>query len=954
MRKGQIHFSNQFDQLIPILGENLFPKGSKPFDQRLIIIPHLSMKNAITRELAKDSALGVAAGFRIENLNRGYEMITGKKIPNQMELALWIQHTLMKDLEEFPECNKYFSEAKFKRMGPFCERLAANFIKYIVYGKPALPNWQEKLWEKWGWKTGQWKNRNVQVHLFGFSYLPRFYLDFFSEGNAQFYFFSPCHIYWGDFYSEKQRGFMRKSASTQQLSFLEESFSDQNPFLTSWGQIGRKIHLHVEEMDFSTQEWYRESAKSHALGVIQNQILEGQSIKVASDESIKIVSATSIWRELEICKDQICQLCTEKRIEPKQIRVFAPDINPYVPFIHAIFADLAYSISDVALPLTDPIAGDFIQFIRLPKKRFEVSEVLQVLAKLKGFSIDLALIRSWLEVTGVRWGSSKMSRFKQYLQNYPAKEICENANQGTWAKGFELLLDSLGQVDMPEWISTTQIEELDGLYRLFTSLADDLAPLYDGTEWTIPTWLRFFACLLETYFAIDPSHSVYKSLNQFAASLDHLDQKTLPFEGIENTLNQILTTSSGSHQPPHLQAIHFGSLKEGCVSTSKAIFLLGMQEEGFPRVEKKNSIDHIPIESAPKQGDVDRYVFLQTLCLAKECFFVSYVRDPEGKWGASVLVDELAQQIDGAQVIHHPAQSYNPEYFGGKLISYDQKAFQIAREKQQPKPFSPLIPEFYTSTCLQQTPLEEMEIPVSKLFKFAKHPLRYYFHEILELYPNMGRESDAELVLNPLVKHKIIQTCLTQGVESAFKQYGHLFPTHLLEPLAKKQVYDEVQKWERGLGELDIRLDELTTKKIDIQCGQVSIRGKLTFCTEQTVFIMGEHSLEDKIRFLPHALIAKELVMSFVFLKSMAPYIPDLNLEQYLTFFQLGSRHACPFLPKLCNAFVKGTFTKEFLQMDDEIFQFLFFRDPPPDPKMIIGNWEDHLSLILGGDLASV
>lgn len=959
MSKGQIYFSNRIEELIPFLKEELYPKQASVFDKRLLILPNLEWKGYLMQELAKDSQLQIAAGLCVTNLAQAYTKLTKKRFPEKIELSLFLQHEMSSLIEEEEELALYFTqEVRERRLGPFCDILAFCFLRYAIFGKEPLPAWQEKLWKKWDFEkttlhaipwTTSWN-----IHLFGFSFIPKFYFDFFKELQASMYIFSPCSIFWGDFYSNKERSFLRKKISKNQI-FDERIFSldEQNPFLANWGIVGRKMHLAIEDSHVQTIEHYVIPEKKSCLEALQKDLLFGTVSKISADDSIGFVSAFSLYREVEMCKDQILHLCTTKKIEPKEIQIFAPDITPYVPYIHAIFSDIAYSISDIPMQEENPLAKAFFKLLKLPEKRFAAKEVLQLFPYLTQSHFDLDLMKKWIEKGHIHFGATEETKKLLYLKDYKEEQMYTSSSIGTWKHGYNQLLWGIGHSEGIQGVGPEEMLQFDTFYQTFQSIEEDLAPLYDGTCWTIPTWLRYCACLLESYFSIDASYDLYKELMQLADICISLNKETYTFRGIERILQFLLIKKTCNHKPPHLQAVHFGSLMEGCFHPTKAIFLLGMQEETFPRKEEISSLCHATKDFCPNSIEKDRFLFLEALCYARKFLYMSYIRDAEGKKGPSFLIKELLTAIEGAIIESHPATSYDLAYFGGKYFSYNKIAYQVAKTQTTQigkNSFTPppLIPEFYQSTCLSLMPLESVELNVQKLCKFAKHPLRYYFHEILKIFPEFEQDRDQEYLLHPLTKHKLVRKALQKPLEQVLEEAKEELPVHLLRPFAIWQIKQEVEEWHEALKTFNILPQELETKRILTQIGPILIHGNLEFFTKKGLLVKGKNRLEDWIKFWPQALLMKQLGLPLLFSKDQTLFTPEgdpeKNLELYLSYFQLAQKHPSPLVPS-----VVKDLHKELKQMEDEIFSYLYFRDPVPNFSIIEKNWKALMHQVFGG-----
>lgn len=930
MTKAQIHFSNDLIALAQILKEELFPIGAKPFEKRLIAVPHMALKDFLMLHFAKDPEFQVAAGMQIVSLDQAYCELTKKNLPKKMELSLFLQHELLGKMDRISELKEYFSsEAKDKRIGPFCDLLATYFLRYGIYGKEKLPHWQEELFEALPWvfpKDFRGKGTLCSLHLFGFSFLPQTLLDFYQRQGAKFYFFSPCRIFWGDFYSDKE------------LAKLElDLFENQNLFLSNWGKVGRKMQLMVEEASLPSDEHYTEFHEQTTLATWQNALLDGNQVRPKADPSIQFFSASNRLREVEILKDALLSLFASGEIEPKDVQVFAPNINDYIPFLEAVFEDVEITLSDVTLD-RDP----FDRLIALVEKRFSVVEVLQVLSLMRE-DFDLGKIRRFVEGANVRWGISKEGRKAQYLDDLPEEEIATCSSAGTWEEGFKKLILGLGQLGKGACpiVGVTEIEEFNLLYTTLTDLADDLSPLFDGTKWTIPTWLRYLACLMESYLPIEPDHKGYKELLRLASATDFLDQHEIPFSGIKRVLEKKKgTTQSGAH----LQAIRFSSLAEGCLLPSKVIAFLGLEEEAFPRRDTDTSLYTKETTYRPKKIDIDKYLFLQGLIFAKERIFLSYVRDSMGKRGASLVYQELLGQIEGAKILHHPDSATDPRYFGGDLCSYNQAAYSIAKAKLDPPAAKPLIPSLSTHVTFEKT--DKSDFSLKQLFKFARHPLRYHLHEILGIYPDFGKSDTRDYLLDPITRSQLVKEALAGPIDEA------VLPLNLFHPLAKSQIESEVELWKEATGG-----KELKGQKIDLQVGPYRLKGILENTTEEGWFLKAKDTLEDRIRCFPQLLLAKHLDIPLTFIQDKSQPQVGGSLESYLDYFALAQEHPSPMVPSLGKALLEQDATllqKGIKQLDDEIWTYLQLRDPVADPLILLDNWGGILSSVFGGILAEV
>jgi len=955
--KGEIpfvHFSHRLDTLIEQLKGELYPAGSRPFEKRMIVIPHLGMKNTLLHALAEDKTHPVAAGLEIVGVGQAYAKLTRKPLPGLLELSLFLQHAISKMWHEEEVLSRYF-EGKEERIPPFADRLAQIFSKYVLFGKQALPPWQQSLWKevekRWTFpsKVSRIDSR-WQVHVFGFAFLPRVYQELFAKAGATFYLYSPCEIFWGDFYSEKE-----------QTHFEPDLFADQNLFLSNWGKVGRKMAEMIDGANFPTEEHYPRREGNHTLRQIQDDLLQGTLSTYEADESIEGFRAPTPLRELQVLKDHLLHLFDQKGITPRDVQVFAPDINLYAPFLEGVFSsEIAYGVSNLSRMLFDPIAKGVAHLLELVKGRFAKKDLLHLLSlppflQKAGFTAeDVKIFEKWSSLAHIQWGFSKEHR-KILLEE-------ESRAGGTWERGLDRLLLGLGQMGGEGAplcvIDVTEMELFSKFYTLLHSLYDDLSPFFDGTKWTLSTWLRYFATLIETYFSIEPGNDLYGECLQLASSCDDLDS-LVSYSGVEPIINQLLSKKGGATHPPHLQAVRFSSLSEGCALPSKIICLIGMGEGAFPRLESPISFAADEVDYRPTMAETDRYLFLQLLSAAQEKVLISYVSGEEER--GSPLVEELFAAIKHSELPLHPQHPFDPVHFSG----YSQEDYAAATQKLAPR--EPLIPSFYNGRKWKSEGEAPKQIEIQKLIKFARHPLRFYLEERLGIYPSRYATEEEEYLLSPLRKMLLAREALTRSLDEVWEEAkgrGEL-PENLFTPLAKEQISREVALWTDALEVFGIASEELgsfSLKKphsITLASGQtVELIGKLDLVTPKGVLVNGEEKLEDRVRFAPHAALARHFDLGpLLSVKGKEPLEFEMDLPEYLDYFLRAWENPSPLTPTLVRPLIEGgeaEVVKALRTSPDDPWSFLLMRDPLPDGRALLAHWSEPLRQLFGGVDATV
>ena len=78
-------------------------------------------------------------------------------------------------------------------------------------------------------------------------------------------------------------------------------------------------------------------------------------------------------REIEVLYDQLLDIMSKnKELQPRHFLVMAPDINLYLPYIHAVFDDasvesqkIPYTIADQRMFTENPIGEAFVTLLEL-------------------------------------------------------------------------------------------------------------------------------------------------------------------------------------------------------------------------------------------------------------------------------------------------------------------------------------------------------------------------------------------------------------------------------------------------------------------------------------------------------------------------------------------------------------------------------------------------------------
>ena len=164
--------------------------------------------------------------------------------------------------------------------------------------------------------------------------------------------------------------------------------------------------------------------------------------------------------------------------------MLAPDIDPYAPYIEAVFGGLAgtpdfipYALADTSPLAAEPLAEVFLRLLALPISRFGLDEILDLLATpaIADSARDstppaFERLRDWLHAAGARWGIDAAHRERHDAPRDDAY---------TWTFALDRLLlghasgddgDIAGVAPWPE-LEGSALDALDALIRLLRVLA---------------------------------------------------------------------------------------------------------------------------------------------------------------------------------------------------------------------------------------------------------------------------------------------------------------------------------------------------------------------------------------------------------------------------------------------------------------------------------------------------
>ena len=285
-------------------------------------------------------------------------------------------------------------------------QLADIFDQYLVYRPQWISAWQQgrllglgedEIWQAELWRflddgssnaphrVAMWQQLLAALSadklpqrffVFGIATMAPMYLQLLEavaeHCDVHIFALNPSSEYWGNVIEAAQ---ILQSGDDIDLS------QSGHPLLASLGKQGRDFFDALAEAHISEERSYFSDDAQTAPTLLQRLQHDIQTLSLPAakpddapaDSSIRIHAAHSPLRELHILKDQLLALLAEHPDwQPHDIAVLTPNIEPYSPYIEAVFGQaqggaqaLPYSISDVKLSRRQPLLHALTQTLAL-------------------------------------------------------------------------------------------------------------------------------------------------------------------------------------------------------------------------------------------------------------------------------------------------------------------------------------------------------------------------------------------------------------------------------------------------------------------------------------------------------------------------------------------------------------------------------------------------------------
>jgi exodeoxyribonuclease V gamma subunit len=771
----------------------------------------------------------------------------------------------------------------------------------------------------------------ARIFIFGVSSLPPNTLESLrvlaASGWIDIHLFlqNPCRFYWGDVVDKHYLGREIKRQNLKPGLSTDTLHLDANPLLASWGRLGRDYIAQLQEMadeEVEVFEDYRSATSNDLLQWVQQDVLtlenhgaqedRNANIKSAEyrhavatdDQSIRVHLCHSPLREVEVLHDQLLDMFEHNpELTPKDVIVMLPDVNTYSPFVKAVFGNknsgqtkkhIPFALIDQSGGMENPIIDAYLYLLGLSDSRFTLSELISVLevpAVLARFELmpeELERIRQWSTEVGVRWGLDGKTALQHDL---PVQE------SHTWLNGVRRMLLGYAMGHDYIWEGTLSYGDVEGLEASVAGkLAEFLMAINDAQSRLIEPlspkeWVTTLYYLAERFFLVPEDDAFLALLSQQLDTLTRQWQQAhfdtpLDQQVLRQLLTPMLQESQGG-QRFLAGRVNFCTLMPMRSVPFKVICVLGLNEGDYPRSVAPMGFDLMVGQY--RSGDRsrredDKYLFLEALMSARDCFYISYVgrsiQDNSDK-NPSILVSELLEYIgqscvfegdltlapDDAQaallqrlIVEHPLQPFNSAYYSLSNTSSSDKGLYSYEEQWLPALLSARIDSIEETQDI--TPLVGLEQPrlelaLDELSRFISHPARYFTQRRLKAFLSLREEEEQEdepFALDGLAGYQLRESLLQAMLkddEAHFIERLSLMGALPYGAIGRLSLQQSVNQCRQLLTVLQgYGLEEIEPIEVDVSLGSVVLQAWLDLPTATTrlSYRLGDLSAHQKMQ----------------------------------------------------------------------------------------------------------
>ena len=755
-----------------------------------------------------------------------------------------------------------------------------------------------------------------------------------SSTLVPFIYFRPARHFWEDLCTDRERKsisrfWKQKGAPDKKREELDAYLKSAPSLLANWGRAGRETLKILDSFVEEIEEDYRRPAieRDSTLGRLANRLLafhfEEERGRYPQDASIQISkTGSSALREIEHLRESILRLIEKEGLLCSDIAVFAPDIQRYASLIPFVFTDLPYRIAGLEIGSKSFFYQGMHLFFKLDSEDLMALFENPSFCRARGWNLEiLEQFRVWLFRNHELYPNNLKSwKFDQETpQNFCPERMTIAERQGTSEDNdFEAkstqsktnfssclgipnsclnienqLLDQFVYLfpEEKKRISGSSADALEQFIEIYQSLQSDFDSLRQSR--TLSDWSIWLTLLMQKYFSVhladEADAAAWSFFQQSMKELKEADTdgRLFPFAPIQALLKRSIR--GGQIHASHLHAIRFASLAEGALTPVRALFLIGMDEENFPRRSSSSSLDLLRSEKIYSfdSVDQDRYLFLQAVFAAREFLHFSYAHlSFEGNpVNPCSLIEELVRSLDAP-------------------IQENKVHFPLGNPSSRATVHWPETPSV-------GLPQGERTISLSELSSLARHPWEFYLKKQYGI--RFERIEDGSFSRQ---KARILRANLQKPMQELLSE----LPLGICGDAVKLDLEESSKEWAESIRSWDIAIEpvsfrmcckekkrgengwEYPSLELNPRPGlHVKLVGEVKTFSQKGFIHTGNDNLEGLLKVWPECLAA--LVASgrreIYFLKSGKIKMvdqPDQALNAYLLYYFLSQSAPSPLL----------------------------------------------------------
>lgn len=904
---GKLYVSQNLSALATCLAKKLSSQTENLFAKRYILAPS-GLHDWLSLFLAQHSPNQIFAGCKMVSIE---QIIFPKhiSIPSPLEMSC----LLSRELETSPPELLPFLTGGEHRKEELIAHLSSLFFSYGQHGRELFlqkGDWQHNLLRKL-FIEGSFRlpaqflpeQGNIcqnPIHCFGFDFLPEIYWkSLLRHPSLHIYLFSPCIHYWEDVCNPwEKRALLQKNSPLARES-LAQILEEAPQLLANWGRLGKK-ELPLFDTLEKIEAYSSENEPFTLLQTLQQEILTFEKRPFLPDSSLRILrTGSSRLNEVLALREEITRLVEKENFSFSDIGIYVTDSALYAPLIEFAFSHIPYRI----LNINSGQDRGLHHLLILAQKGLQEKELGQLLET-----------PSFLQKQG--WTPEEVNLLSTWIRHI--------FKDGDWQSGFNsLLLRSLqlSPGPAPNLVSLGDFDLLEELLHLLQSLSKDLSK----NNLSLSGWANHWEEMANKYLG-EHTEAFQQNLQTYRRAARHFGETPFPLEVIAPFLLPTIPTQiHGSH----LHAVRIAPLTSGSILPSRAIFLLGMDEENFPRTHIASSLNLLKHTATyiPDPAEMDRYLFLQILFAAQDFLCISYnhLSAEEGKpVNPSLLVQELLATI-------------GPEIAPAITTTFHTPSSRPTRKIQ------------WKMDCPPVPPSQETLLHLSDLSLFARHPWKYYLQKTLHIFlPDTQEPTFAQQ------RAPILRTALHWPMEIAITSQKENIPSG---PLGIAFALDAVkqgrkrQEQSAAWGGPPFSLTFLQTIRTPqqyafppLQFGQVRLIGEVRHALLNGPLHLGDDSLSGLLKNWP------EILAAMIALNSHHVYClktgkvkeianPHQALTDFITYYLRCQSHLSPLMPDWASDFFKKEPLQFRTQYEDPVVEWILSRLDPPSPAQLQTEW---------------